>query len=136
MSFEERRKFLWILFLIGLVLIAVAANATTLARLRFDDMARMANAVARVRCLSSEPIWKNGEIWTETQFRVEEENKGTLPPIVIVQMPGGNIRASALARRRGARISSRRGSVSLPVGAAGRTVPRFRLEPGGIPHRS
>jgi hypothetical protein len=88
-SFEERRKFLWILFLIGLLLIAVAANATTLAGLHFDDMARMANAVARVRCLSSEPIWKNGEIWTETQFRVEEENKGTLPPIVIVQMPGG-----------------------------------------------
>lgn len=91
MSFVERRRFLWILFLIGLALIGMVANATTLARLRFDDMARIASAVARVRCVSSEALWKNGEIWTETQFLVEEENKGSLPRVAVVQMPGGTV---------------------------------------------
>lgn len=91
MSFVQRRRFLWILFLIGLALIGIVANATTLARLRFEDLVRQADAVARVRCLGSEPLWKNGEIWTETQFRVMEENKGPLPPIIVVQMPGGSL---------------------------------------------
>lgn len=91
MSFEQRRRFLWILFLIGLALIGVVANATTLARLRFEDLVRQADAVARVRCLTSEPLWKNGEIWTETQFSVLEQSKGALPPIILVRMPGGNV---------------------------------------------
>lgn len=89
MSFAQRRRFLWILFLIGLALIGVVANATTLARLRFDDMARMASAVARVRCVNSAAFWKSGEIWTETDFLVEEESKGALPRVVTVQTPGG-----------------------------------------------
>lgn len=40
MSFEERRRFLWALFLGGLALLAVCycASATTLARLRFKDL--------------------------------------------------------------------------------------------------
>lgn len=91
MNFVQRRRFLWILFLIGLALIGVVANATTLARLRFGDMARMASAVARVRCLTSASLWKRGEIWTETQFLVEEESKGSLPRVVIVEMPGGTL---------------------------------------------
>lgn len=89
MSFVQRRKFLWILFLVGLALIGVVANATTLARLRFDDMARLASAVARVRCVNSAAFWKSGEIWTETEFLVEEESKGALPRVIIVQTPGG-----------------------------------------------
>lgn len=91
MSFVQRRRFLWILFLIGLALIGIVASATTLARLKFEDLAQRADAVARVRCLASRALWKDGEIWTETQFSVEEENKGLLPPIVVVEMPGGNL---------------------------------------------
>lgn len=89
MSFAQRRRFLWILFLIGLALIGVVPNATTLARLRFDDMARLATAVARVRCVNSAAFWKNGEIWTDTDFLVEEESKGSLPRVVTVHTPGG-----------------------------------------------
>jgi hypothetical protein len=82
---------LWTLFLIGLALLCavVAADATTLARFRFDDLAAQASAVARMRCLRTNSHWKNGEIWTRTEFVVVEQNKGTLPRIVEVEMPGG-----------------------------------------------
>lgn len=33
MSYVERRRFLWILFLAALTLLAIVANATTLARM-------------------------------------------------------------------------------------------------------
>ena len=91
MSGTQRRKFLLTLFLIGLALLGVAAmaSATTLARLKFDDLASQANAVARLRCIRSDSRLRNGEIWTRTEFVVIEENKGTLPRIVEVKMPGG-----------------------------------------------
>ena len=91
MSYAQRRRFLWILFLAGLTLLAVVANATTLARLHFEELAKQATAVARVRCLRAESKWQNGEIWTETQFVVEEQSKGDLPGIITVRMIGGVI---------------------------------------------
>jgi hypothetical protein len=91
MSFEQRRRFLWILFLAGLALLAGIANATTLARMRFEDLAQQATAVARVRCVGAESRWENGEIWTETRFEVEEQNKGSLPSFVTVKMLGGRV---------------------------------------------
>jgi len=89
MSFEQRRRFLWILFLAALTLLAVVANATTLARLRFEELARQATAVARVRCVGAESKWQDGEIWTETQFEVEDQSKGALPGLITVRMLGG-----------------------------------------------
>lgn len=89
MSYLQRRKFLWILFLIGLALIAAVANATTLTRLEFADLAAQATAIARVRSLHSASYFKNREIWTRTQFLVEEQSKGQLPGVVNVEMPGG-----------------------------------------------
>jgi hypothetical protein len=82
---------LWALFLVGLALLAVVANATTLARMRFEELARQATAVARVRCLGVESRWENGEIWTETRFEVIEQTKGALPGIVTVRMLGGSV---------------------------------------------
>ena len=91
MSFEQRRKFLWTIFLGGLALLALAAvvSATTLARLNFDELASQASAVARVHCLRAESHWKNGEIWTRSEFTVVEQHKGSLPPLLEVEMPGG-----------------------------------------------
>src|SRR4029077_18502107 len=89
MSFVQRRKFLWICFLAGLLLLgltAAFANGTTLARLRFDELARQSSAVARLRCLGSEFHWERGELWTETRFEVLERNKRLLSGI-------GNVRA-------------------------------------------
>jgi hypothetical protein len=91
MSFVQRRRFLWILFLAGLGLIAVIANATTLARLRFEELAKQATAVARLRCLGAQSRWENGEIWTETLFEVIERNKGPLPGLVTVRTMGGSV---------------------------------------------
>jgi hypothetical protein len=82
---------LWALFLVGLALLAVVANATTLARMRFEELARQATAVARVRCLGARSFWENGEIWTETRFEVVEQSKGALPGSVTIRMLGGSV---------------------------------------------
>jgi hypothetical protein len=89
MSYAQRRRFLWIIFLAGIVLAAAAAKATTLARLSFDSLAEHATAIARLRCISSESHWDGGEIWTETRFEVVERNKGALGATVTVRMLGG-----------------------------------------------
>lgn len=91
MNYVQRRRFLWILFLAGLCLIALAARATTLERLRFEDLARRAAAVARLRCLSAESRWEKGEIWTETQFEVLNTEKGLLPGLISVRTLGGRM---------------------------------------------
>jgi len=91
MSFVQRRRFLWILFLTGLALLAIAATATTLSRLRFEELANQATAVARVRCIGVESRWQGAEIWTETQFEIVEVNKGLLPGVISVRMLGGQI---------------------------------------------
>jgi len=89
MSYTQRRQFLWVLFLIGLALIAVVAQATTLARLRFQELVHYSYSIARVRCLHAESRVENGEIWTDTSFRVLVHNKGYLPEEIVVRQPGG-----------------------------------------------
>jgi hypothetical protein len=91
MSFAQRRRFLWILFLAELALLAVVASATTLARIRFEDLAKQATAVARRRCLGAESKWENGEIWTDTLFEVVEQDKGPLPALVTIRTLGGSV---------------------------------------------
>jgi hypothetical protein len=91
MSFVQRRRFLWILFLAALALLAVVASSTTLSRLRFEELAQQATSVARLRCISAEARWENGEIWTDTRFEVVEQNKGLLPGLVTIRTLGGTI---------------------------------------------
>jgi hypothetical protein len=123
MSYIERRKFLWILFLTGLALTAIAANATALARIGFDELTRQATAVARLRCLGVESRWENGEIWTESHFEVLERNKGALPGIVTVRMMGG--RAGHLHSR----------VEGVPIFHAGEEVYLFLWARAGEPYR-
>jgi len=91
MSYVQRRRFLWILFLGGIVLLALAASATTLSRLKLEDLAQESTAVARLRCLSATSRWEQGEIWTETRFEVVQREKGSLPGIVTVRLLGGSV---------------------------------------------
>lgn len=91
MSYVERRRFLWILLLVGLALIAIVANATTLARLKLEDLAAESTAVARMRCLGATSQWEQGEIWTETRFEVLQQEKGSLPAVVTVRLLGGRV---------------------------------------------
>jgi hypothetical protein len=89
MSYKDRRRVLWVLFLIGLALIAVVAQATTMVRLRFRDLVHYSNSIARVRCLHADTHMENSEIWTDTTFRVLSHNKGYLPEEIVVRQPGG-----------------------------------------------
>ncbi len=92
MSYVERRRFLLILFLGGLALLAmtaVIASATTLVHVPFDELVQQSTAVARLRCLGSESRFDGREIWTETRFEVLELDKGLLPGLIIVRMMGG-----------------------------------------------
>ena len=92
MSYTERRRFLWILFLGGLALLAaVAASATTLSRLKLEDLAQESTSVARMRCLGATSQWEQGEIWTETRFEVIKREKGALPAVVTVRLLGGSV---------------------------------------------
>jgi hypothetical protein len=91
MSYQDRRRFLWVLFLIGLALIAIVSQATTLSRLRFQDLVHYSYSVARVRCMRSRTLMENGEIWTDVTFRVLWQSKGYLPGEIVVRQPGGKL---------------------------------------------
>jgi hypothetical protein len=91
MSYLQRRRFLWILFLVGLVLIVLAAHATTLVRLPFPELVRYSSAIARVRCIGIDIRADKGEIWTDTRFEVLERDKGFLPTYIVVRQPGGKM---------------------------------------------
>jgi len=89
MSYVQRRRFLWVLFLIGIVLVAIAAQATTLVRLHFQDLVRYSSAIARLRCISAQTRLEDGEVWTDTVFDVVQRDKGFLPAQIVVRQPGG-----------------------------------------------
>lgn len=92
MSYVERRRFLWALLLIGLGLIAIMANATTLARLQFFQLVQHSSAIARVRCIDTQTRLESGEIWTDIVFEVVQFDKGYLPSRIVVRTPGGKFR--------------------------------------------
>jgi len=89
MSYVQHRRFLWLPFLAGLILISMTARATTLVRLRFPDLVHFASAIARVRCIGADIRVENGEIFTDTRFHVLESEKGQLPASIVVRQPGG-----------------------------------------------
>ena len=91
LTYEQRRNFLLTLFLIGIVLIALVARATTLVRLTFPELVKDSSAIAHVRCLGSQASFENGEIWTDTSFAVLESAKGNLPDRINVRQPGGKL---------------------------------------------
>jgi len=87
----KRRARLAGLWLAGFVLLAQAPQATTFARLQLGELARKAQAVARLRCLSAESHWESREIWTDTRFELISAEKGALPRFVTVRTPGGRV---------------------------------------------
>lgn len=83
-------SFLVLLSVLG-VLPAPRSHGTTLARLSLDQLARHADAVARVRCTGSESRWDNGTIWTVTTVRIVETLKGSPPAQIAIRLPGGQV---------------------------------------------
>ena len=84
-------KYKFFISLLALIFCWGSANATTLARLTLDQLSANADAVARLRCESSESRWEGGEIWTVVRFSVVESYKGDLPSEITVHVPGGRI---------------------------------------------
>lgn len=123
MSFVERRRFLWILFFVGIALAAVVANATTLAPLSFATLAQQSSVVALLRCLDSVSAWERGEIWTTTRFEVIERHKGAIEAIISVRMLGGQV-GNVYSRVDG-----------VPVFRAGEEVYLFLWSRAGEPYR-
>lgn len=72
-----------------LVLTAPLARATTLAQLSLDQLAHAAHAIVRAHAISSLSVWHDGEIWTITTFRVEENWKGRASQQIQVWIIGG-----------------------------------------------
>ncbi len=123
MSYVQRRRFLWVLFLAGIALAAAVANATTLAHLSFDYLAQRCAAVARLRCLGSQSYWDKGEIWTETRFEIVTQSKGALSGVVTVRTLGG--RANGFVSR----------VEGVPVFQSGEEVYLFLWGKAGEPYR-
>jgi hypothetical protein len=93
MSYVDRRRILWTIFLATLGLLALGAaltNATTLVRLKLEDLAQRSTAIARLRCIGSESRWDQGELWTETKFELIALHKGSLSRVVTVRTLGGH----------------------------------------------
>ena len=75
---ENGKRCLWILLLGALVLTALVASATTMAPLSFQDLTRQATAIMRVRCLGTDSVWSDGEIWTDTRFEILQTEKADI----------------------------------------------------------
>ena len=66
------------------------AHATTLMRMSITKLSRAARAIVRARCVANETRWDAGEIFTFTNFEVEEIWKGSPPARIIVRLIGGH----------------------------------------------
>ena len=75
---------------IFLLLMAPLARSTTLAQLSLRQLAHSAHAIVRAEAISNVPVWHDGEIWTITTFRIEENWKGQPSREIQVWMIGGH----------------------------------------------
>lgn len=83
--------------LLALLLLAAAAQATTLQRMSLKELTAASGAVVRARAVASESRWENGHIWTTTTFDVLETLKGGTASRIQVRLIGG--RAGSLTSR-------------------------------------
>ena len=83
-------------FLCGIALLLVLlshknATATTLARMSLEKMTVTSPLIVRARCIVNSTGWDAGEIWTFTNFDVEEIWRGSAPPEITVRLLGGRL---------------------------------------------
>lgn len=67
-------------------------RATTLQRMALAEMSRSATAILRAKCLANATAWAEGEIWTYTDFDVQETWRGSAPSRITVKLLGGATR--------------------------------------------
>ena len=68
---------------------ASAARATTIERMSLEKMSRTAKVIVLARCLGNSTNQVTGEIWTFTNFAVEQVWRGTAPAQIRVRLLGG-----------------------------------------------
>jgi hypothetical protein len=76
-------------WLVLALLSALAADATTIARMSLAKMAQAAPLIVRARCAANSVALDAGEIWTFTSFQVEETWRGLSPSQLTVRLLGG-----------------------------------------------
>jgi hypothetical protein len=96
MKRQLRKRIRMFRFVCGLVLLLAIAihgnvSATTLARMSIEKMSRTAPLIVRARCAGNSTRWDAGEIWTFSNFEVEETWRGSAPPSIAVRMLGGRL---------------------------------------------
>ncbi|MFZ0213581.1 MAG: hypothetical protein WBE20_00985 [Candidatus Acidiferrales bacterium] len=72
-------------------LVVPLARSTTLAQLSLAQLTSSAQSIVHAQCLSNKSLWRDGEIWTATSFRVLENWKGDSPQEIQVWMIGGHV---------------------------------------------
>jgi len=74
---------------IFIVLMAPLLRAATLAQLSLEQLVDAAHVIVRAEAVSNLAVWHDGEIWTITTFRVEDNWKGRAPQQIQVWIIGG-----------------------------------------------
>jgi hypothetical protein len=91
----QRKIISSILLVLTSLLTVTPARSTTLIRMSVAQMTQAAQLVIRARCVENSVQWDRGEIWTFTNFAVEETWKGplnTLPnQFLPIRLLGGTV---------------------------------------------
>lgn len=69
--------------------LCASLQATTLLRMSIAELARRAPLIVRARCLSNSVTWDAGEIWTFTNFKIDEVWRGSASANITVRLLGG-----------------------------------------------
>src|ERR1700690_290679 len=87
----ERVKHQELFLLLAALLVCPSASATTFVRMSIAEMSRAAPLIVRARCVANTVEWQGGEIWTFTEFEVEETWRGRAPERIMVRLLGGRM---------------------------------------------
>jgi hypothetical protein len=87
----ERAKHHELFLLFAAMLMCPSAGATTFARMSLAEMSHAAPLIVRAKCVANTVDWEEGEIWTFTEFEVEETWRGGSYAQVMVRLLGGRL---------------------------------------------
>ena len=91
---KQMRSKIWSAHCVAL-LVAIcgtsAARATAIERMSLEKMSRTAKVIVRARCVGNSTSQDGGEIWTFTNFAVEQVWRGTAPAQITVRLLGGRM---------------------------------------------
>jgi hypothetical protein len=66
-----------------------AARATTIERMSLEKMSQTSKIIVRAQCIGNSTTQDAGEIWTFTNFEVEDVWRGSAPSQITVRLLGG-----------------------------------------------